>query len=245
MFDLTGKKVLITGASGGIGYQIAKDLVEIGAKVIISGTREEKLKDIKSELGDNVEYIVCNLSDHASVEALAAESLEKFDGIDVLVNNAGITSDGLAMRVKTEDWENVINVNLTSCFILTREILKYMMKKKSGKIINITSVVGVSGNPGQASYCASKAGMIGMSKSIAQEAAARGITVNCIAPGFIATEMTDKLNDTQKDAILSNIPAKAMGNPSDISAAVVYLAAKSGDYVNGQTIHVNGGLYMV
>lgn len=246
MFNLTGKTALITGASGGIGGSIAKALKAHGAKVAISGTNEEKLKALAEELGGDVVIIAANLSDKADVERLAKEAEEKLGGqVDILVNNAGVTKDGLFMRMKDEDFESVINVNLTSTFILTRSIIKGMFKRRYGRIINISSVVGTSGNPGQANYCASKGGLVSMTKSIAQEAASRNITANCIAPGFIATAMTDKLNDQQKEKINETIPAGKMGSPEDIAAAAVYLASEESAYVTGQTIHVNGGMLMV
>lgn len=245
MFDLTGKTALVTGASGGIGGAIAKALKAQGAKVAISGTNVEKLNAVAAEIGDVI-IIPANLSDKADVERLAKEAEEKLGGqVDILVNNAGITKDGLFMRMKDDDFESVINVNLTSTFVLTRAIIKGMFKKRYGRIINISSVVGTMGNPGQANYCASKGGMVSMTKSIAQESGSRNITANCIAPGFIATAMTDKLNDDQKARITGNIPAGKMGSAEDIAAAVVYLASDEAAYITGQTIHVNGGLLMV
>ncbi|MBL4890746.1 MAG: 3-oxoacyl-[acyl-carrier-protein] reductase [Rhizobiaceae bacterium] len=245
MFDLTGKTALVTGASGGIGEAVARALHAQGATVGLHGTREEKLKELAADLGDRTMVFPANLSDRDAVKALAADVLEKMDGLDILVNNAGITRDGLFVRMSDENWDDVLEVNLTSVFRLTREIAYPMMRKKSGRIINITSIVGVTGNPGQANYCAAKAGMIGMSKSLAQEIASRGVTVNCIAPGFIASAMTEALNDKQKDAILGAIPMKKMGEGADIAAAVLYLAAESGRYVTGQTLHVNGGMAMI
>jgi 3-oxoacyl-[acyl-carrier protein] reductase len=246
MFNLSGKTALVTGASGGIGGEIAKALQSAGAKVAISGTNISKLEAVSSELGGNVIIIPANLADKADVERLAKEAEEKLGGqIDILVNNAGITKDGLFMRMKDEDFESVMNVNLTSVFVLSRAVIKGMFKRRSGRIINISSVVGTMGNPGQANYCASKGGLVAMTKSIAIEAASRGITANCIAPGFIETAMTDKLNDEQKARITQNIPAGKMGTPADIAAAAVYLASDAAAYVTGQTIHVNGGLLMV
>ncbi|MGB1361012.1 MAG: 3-oxoacyl-[acyl-carrier-protein] reductase [Alphaproteobacteria bacterium] len=245
MFDLTGKKALVTGATGGLGYAIAKKLHALGAEVVISGTRQEKLEQLASELGERVHVQTANLSDGESVEQLFVKAEELTGGIDILVNNAGITKDGLAMRMKDEDWDAVINVNLTSAFRLSRAAAKAMMKRRYGRIINISSVVGVSGNPGQMNYCASKAGMIGMSKSLAQEIASRGITVNNVAPGFIASDMTEELNDKQKETILSKIPAGAMGNADDIANSVAYLSSDEAGYITGQTIHVNGGMIMV
>lgn len=242
MFDLSGKTALVTGASGGIGGEIAKALKAQGAKVAVSGTNVEKL----NALGEGFIVIAANLSDKADVERLAKEAEEKLGGaVDILVNNAGITKDNLFMRMKDEEFEQVVSVNLTSTFILTRTLIKGMMKKRGGRIINISSVVGHSGNPGQANYCASKGGLTAMTKSIAQELASRNITANCIAPGFIATAMTDKLNDQQKEAINTNIPAGKMGSAEDIAAAAVYLASNESAYVTGQTIHVNGGMLMV
>jgi len=246
MFDLTGKTALITGASGGIGGAIAKALVERGATVALSGTRVEALEKVAAELGGKAVIVPANLSDPASVEALAKTAEEKLGGkVDILVNNAGLTKDGLAMRMKDDDWDSVLDVNLKAAFILTRALLRGMMKNRWGRIISITSVVGVTGNPGQANYAASKAGLIGMSKSLAQEVASRNITVNCVAPGFIATAMTDALNDDQKAAINGRIPAGKMGSSDDIAAAVLYLASQEAGYVTGQTLHVNGGMAMI
>ncbi len=242
MFNLEGKTALVTGASGGIGGAIAKALKERGATVAVSGTNVEKL----NALGEGFIIIPANLSDKADVERLAKEAEEKLGGqIDILVNNAGITKDGLFMRMKDEDFESVMNVNLTSIFVLTRAVIKGMFKKRGGRIINISSVVGTMGNPGQANYCASKGGLVAMTKSIAMEAGSRNITANCIAPGFIETAMTDKLNEDQKGRITQNIPAGKMGTAEDIAASVVYLASDEAAYVTGQTIHVNGGLLMV
>ena len=245
MFDLTGKKAFVTGATGGIGEEIARALHAAGAIVGIHGTREEKLKELAAELGDRVMIFPANLGDRDAVKALAEKVEAEMEGLDILVNNAGITRDGLFVRMSDEDWDNVIEINLTSVFRLTRELAYPMMRRKSGRIINITSIVGVTGNPGQANYCASKAGMIGMTKSLAQEIASRGVTVNCVAPGFIASAMTEKLNDKQKDAIMAAIPMKKMGAGSDIAAAVVYLSSDAGGYVTGQTLHVNGGMAMI
>ncbi len=245
MFDLTGKKALVTGATGGIGEEIAVALHAAGATVAIHGTREEKLNELAARLGDRVMVFPANLSDRDAVKALGQAVEEKTGGLDILVNNAGVTRDGLFVRMSDKDWDDVLEVNLTSVFRLTRELAYPMMRRKGGRIINITSIVGVTGNPGQANYCASKAGMIGMTKSLAQEIASRNVTVNCIAPGFIASAMTDKLNDKQKDAIMSAIPMRRMGAGSDIAAAVVYLASAAGGYVTGQTLHVNGGMAMI
>ena len=245
MFDFTGKKALVTGSSGGLGEAIARMLHAAGATVGIHGTREEKLNEIAAELGDRVIVFPANLSDREAVKELGKKAEEELGGIDILVNNAGITRDGLFVRMSDDDWDNVINVNLTSVFNLTREIAYPMMRRRTGRIINITSIVGVTGNPGQANYCASKAGLIGFTKSLAQEIAPRGVTVNCVAPGFIASAMTDKLNDKQKDAIMSAIPMNKMGSGDDIAAAVAYLASDHAGYVTGQTLHVNGGMAMI
>jgi len=245
MIDLTGKTALITGASGGIGGAIARAFAKAGARVAVSGTRKEVLDSLASELGNGAQGFVCNLSQLETVDNLIKDVEAAFGGIDVLVCNAGITRDNLSMRMKDEEWNEVINVNLTSTFKLIRASLKGMMKKRNGRIITITSVVGVMGNPGQANYCAAKAGLIGMSKSIAQEIASRGVTVNCIAPGFIKTPMTDALNEEQQKRITDNIPAQRFGLPEDIAAAALYLASDGAAYVTGQTIHVNGGLLMV
>jgi len=245
MFNLEGKKALVTGATGGIGAAIAKSLHAAGAEVAISGTRAEKLEELKAELGDRVHVIAANLSDRDSVDQLAKDAAEAMGGVDILVNNAGITKDNLAMRMKDEDWDSVMQVNLESSFRLIKALMRGMMKSRWGRVVNITSVVGVTGNPGQANYCASKAGMIGMSKALAAELASRGITVNCVAPGFIGTPMTDVLTDEQKAAITSGIPSGDLGEPEDIASAVLYLASPEAKYVTGQTLHVNGGLAMI
>ena len=246
MFDLTGMTALVTGASGGIGSSIAKALAAQGATLALSGSNEDKLKAFAAELGGDHKTVVCNLSDPASVDALVPQAVEALGGkIDILVNNAGITRDNLILRMKDEEWTQVISVNLEAAFRLCRAVAKPMMKARFGRIISITSVVGVTGNPGQANYCASKAGIIGMSKSLGQELASRGVTVNCVAPGFIRSAMTDALNDTQKGAILAKIPAGDLGSGEDIGAAVVYLASKEAGYVTGQTLHVNGGMAMI
>ena len=245
MFNLTGKTALITGASGGIGAAIVKALHSAGATIAISGTRQAVLEELKSQIGDNVHVLPCNLSSAEDVEKLVPAAEAAMGSLDILVNNAGITKDGLAMRMKDEDWQSVIDVNLTSNFRLCRAAMRGMMKKRWGRIINITSIVGVTGNPGQVNYVASKAGIIGMTKSIAQELAARNVTANCVAPGFIATPMTDVLNDKQKEAILGRIPAGRMGGPADIAAAVLYLSSDEAGYVTGQTLHVNGGMAMI
>ena len=245
MFDLTGKKALVTGASGGIGEEIAKALHACGAIVGIHGTREEKLNALAAVLGDRVMVFPANLADRAAVKALGEKAEAAMGGIDILVNNAGIARDGLFVRMSDKDWDDVIEVNLTSVMRLTREIAWPMMRRRGGRIINITSIVGITGNPGQANYCASKAGMIGFSKSLAQEIASRNVTVNCVAPGFIASAMTEKLNDKQKEAIMGAIPMKRMGAGNEIAAAVVFLASNEAAYVTGQTIHVNGGMAMI
>lgn len=245
MFDLTGRKALVTGATGGLGEAIARALHAQGAIVGFHGTREEKLKELAAELGDRTFIFPANLSDREAVKALGQKAEEEMGGIDILVNNAGITRDGLFVRMSDEDWDAVLNVNLTSVFNLTRELTHPMMRRRNGRIINITSIVGVTGNPGQANYCASKAGLIGFSKSLAQEIASRNVTVNCIAPGFIESAMTDKLNEKQKEAIMGSIPMKRMGAGGDIAAAVVYLASDEAAYVTGQTLHINGGMAMI
>lgn len=245
MFSLQGKTALVTGATGGIGGAIARTLHAQGATVTISGTRQEKLDELKAELGERVHAIACNLDDGEAVDALPKQAAEAMSGLDILVANAGITKDGLLMRMKDEDWQQVLKINLESYFRLSRAALRGMMKARHGRIIGITSVVGVMGNPGQANYCASKAGMIGFTKSLAQEVAARGVTANCVAPGFIASPMTDALNDQQREAILSKIPANDLGSGEDIAAAVAYLASDEAGYVTGQTLHVNGGMAMI
>ncbi|MFO1121733.1 MAG: 3-oxoacyl-[acyl-carrier-protein] reductase [Hyphomicrobiales bacterium] len=245
MFDLTGKTALVTGATGGIGASIAKILHRAGATVAVSGTRAAVLEQLKGELGERVHVLACNLSDAADVEKLVPAAEAAMGAVDVLVNNAGITRDGLAMRMKDEDWAAVIDVNLTAAFRLARAAMRGMMKKRWGRIVNITSVVGVTGNPGQANYVASKAGIIGLTKSLAQELATRNVTVNAVAPGFIATPMTDVLNDKQREGILARVPAGRLGTPEDIAAAVLYLASEEAGYVTGQTLHVNGGMAMI
>ncbi|CAA7612715.1 3-oxoacyl-(acyl-carrier-protein) reductase [Magnetospirillum sp. LM-5] len=245
MFNLTGKNALVTGASGGIGRAIATTLHQAGATVAIHGTRREALDALAAELGDRVHVLTANLSKSDEVEQLVKDAEAAMGSLDILVNNAGITKDGLVMRMKDEDWDSVIAVNLTAAFRLCRGAIKGMMKRRTGRIVNITSIVGVTGNPGQVNYCASKAGMIGMTKSLAQEVASRGITVNAVAPGFIATAMTDELNDDQKTKLLANIPLGRMGSSEDIAAAVLYLASDQAAYVTGQTLHVNGGMAMI
>lgn len=245
MFDLTGKTALVTGASGGIGAAIAKALHGAGATLAISGTRIEPLEALAAELGDRVHVLPCNLSDAAAVEALPKQAAEAMGRVDILVNNAGITKDNLFMRMSDEEWASVLDVNLTATMRLCKGVVRGMMKARWGRIVNISSIVGATGNPGQANYAASKAGMVGMSKSIAYEVASRGITVNCVAPGFIATAMTDKLTDEQKDKINVQIPAARMGSPEEIAAAVLYLASNEAGYVTGATLHVNGGMAML
>ncbi len=245
MFDLTGKVALVTGATGGIGAAIARALHAQGATVALSGTREAVLTELKGELGDRAEVFVADLADRASVDALVPAVEGKFGRLDILVNNAGITRDNLAMRMKDEEWDQVLEVNLTSGFRLVRAALRGMMKRRAGRIVGITSVVGVTGNAGQANYAAAKAGMIGMTKSLAQEVASRNITVNCVAPGFIETPMTDVLTDKQKEGILGAVPAGRLGTSVEIAAAVVYLAADESAYTTGQTLHVNGGMAMI
>ncbi|HFQ14780.1 MAG TPA: 3-oxoacyl-[acyl-carrier-protein] reductase [Rhodobacteraceae bacterium] len=245
MFDLTGKTALVTGATGGIGGAIAAALHGAGATVTLSGTREEALQNLAAELGERVFVQPCDLTVSAEVDALPARAEELMGGLDILVNNAGLTRDGLFMRMKDADWDLVMQVNLTAAFRLSRAALRGMMKRRFGRIIGITSVVGVTGNPGQGNYAASKAGMIGMTKALAQEVASRGITANCVAPGFIETAMTDGLNDRQRDAILGAIPARRLGTPADVAAACVYLASEEAAYMTGQTLHVNGGMAMI
>ncbi|MDB5477359.1 MAG: fabG [Phenylobacterium sp.] len=246
MFDLTGKTALVTGATGGLGSAIARAFHAQGAHVVLSGTREAVLQELAQELGERTSAVPANLADAAAVDGLV-DAAEAAAGspLDILVANAGITRDGLLMRMKDEDWEAVIKVNLESYFRLSRAATKGMMRRRSGRIIGITSIVGVMGNPGQANYAASKAGMIGFSKSLAQEIATRGVTVNCVAPGFIESPMTDALNEAQKAAILSTIPAGKLGQGADVAAACVYLASQEAGYVTGQTLHVNGGMAMI
>ncbi len=245
MIDLSGKKALVTGATGGLGSAIARRLHAQGAAVALSGTREAVLKELRDELGDRAYVTPANLMDRASLENLPKAAAEAMGGIDILVNNAGITRDNLALRMKDEEWGDVFKTNLEAAFILSRATLRGMMKNRWGRIIAITSVVGVTGNPGQANYAAAKAGLIGMSKSLAQEVASRGITVNCVAPGFILSAMTDALTDDQKARILANIPAGEMGAPDDIAASVAFLASEEARYITGHTLHVNGGMTMI
>ncbi|APO74156.1 3-oxoacyl-(acyl-carrier-protein) reductase nodulation protein NodG [Rhizobium etli 8C-3] len=245
MLDLSGRKALVTGASGGIGEEIARILHKQGAVVGLHGTRVEKLEALANELGHRVKIFPANLSDRDEVKALGVKAEAELEGVDILVNNAGITKDGLFVRMSDEDWDNVIEVNLTAMFRLTRELTHPMMRRRYGRIVNITSVVGVTGNPGQANYCASKAGMIGFTKSLAQEIATRNVTVNCVAPGFIESAMTGKLNDKQKEAIMGAIPMKRMGTGGEVASAVAYLASSEAAYMTGQTLHVNGGMAMI
>jgi len=245
VFDLTGKNALVTGASGGIGGEIAKILHGAGATVGLSGTRVAPLEALAAELGERAHVLPCNLSDAEAVTNLPKQAIAAMGSVDVLVNNAGITRDNLFMRMSDEEWAQVIEVNLTSTMRLCRGVMRGMMKARWGRIINISSIVGATGNPGQANYAASKAGMVGMSKSIAYEVASRGITVNCIAPGFIATPMTDALSDDQKGKINAQIPAGRMGSPEEIAAAALYLASTQAGYVTGATLHVNGGMAML
>tara|TARA_A200000113_G_scaffold34438_1_gene28392 strand:+ start:98 stop:835 length:738 start_codon:yes stop_codon:yes gene_type:complete len=245
MADLMNKNALITGASGGIGSAIARRLHAAGAKVALSGTRQEPLERLANELGERAFILPCNLNDMAAVEALPKQAIDALGSLDILVNNAGITRDNLFMRMSDEEWQTVINVNLTATMKLCKGALRGMMKSRWGRIINISSVVGATGNPGQGNYAASKAGMVGMSKSLAYEVASRGITVNVVAPGFIATAMTDKLADDRKEAILAQIPSGRMGAAEDIASAVGYLASDGAGYVTGSTLHVNGGMAMI
>jgi len=246
MFDLSGRTALVTGASGGIGSAIAKSLSEAGAKVALSGTREGVLEEIRSGLPGEGVVVTANLSDSESVDSLVGRAEEALGGgLDILIANAGITRDKLLMQMKPEDFDDVMNVNLGSYYRLTKSVVRGMMKRRHGRIIGITSIVGVTGNPGQANYCASKAGMIGFTKALAQEVASRGITANCIAPGFIESPMTDVLPDAQKEALLGQIPSGKLGQGSDIASAAVYLASSEAAYVTGQTLHVNGGMAMI
>ncbi len=245
MFDLTGKTALVTGATGGIGGAIARALHAQGATVAISGTRREVLDTLAGEMKDRVHVLPCNLSDSADVEALVPAAEKAMGQLDILVANAGITRDNLFVQLRDEDWNDVINVNLTATFRLARAATKLMMRKRFGRIIAITSVVGVTGNAGQGNYAASKAGLIGMMKSVGAEYARRNVTANCIAPGFIATPMTDALNEKQREAVLGRVPAGRLGTPEDIAAAAVYLASNEAAYVTGQTIHINGGMAMI
>ncbi|WP_299419996.1 3-oxoacyl-[acyl-carrier-protein] reductase [uncultured Shimia sp.] len=245
MFDLTGKTALVTGASGGIGGAIAKALHAAGATVGLSGTRVEPLEALAAELGERAHVLPCNLSDGEAVDALPKQAIAAMGSVDILVNNAGITRDQIFMRMSDDEWQSVIDVNLTSAMRLCRGVMRPMMKARWGRIINVSSIVGATGNPGQVNYAASKAGLVGMTKSIAYEVASRGITANAVAPGFIATAMTDKLNDDQKETINKQIPAARMGSSEEIAAAVLYLASPEAGYVTGSTLHVNGGMAML
>jgi 3-oxoacyl-[acyl-carrier protein] reductase len=246
MFDLSGKTALVTGASGGIGGAIARALHKQGATITLTGTRADALEQLKMSLGARAQAIVAKMDDPAEIDRLAKEAEAAMGGrLDILVNNAGITRDNLSMRMKDEEWDKVLQVNLTGTFRLTRAALRGMMRRRFGRVINITSVVGITGNPGQANYAAAKAGLVGMSKSMAQELASRGITVNCVAPGFIATPMTDVLTEEQKAGILERVPAGRLGNPDEIAAGVVFLASDEAGYVTGQTLHINGGMAMI
>ncbi|MBW6529236.1 3-oxoacyl-[acyl-carrier-protein] reductase [Sphingomonas sp. RRHST34] len=245
MFDLTGMTALVTGASGGIGSAIARGLAAQGARLALSGSNADKLERFRDELGGEHVALACDLSDAAAVDALVPRAVEALGKLDVLVNNAGVTRDNLAMRMKDDEWDQVIRVNLEAAFRLIRAAAKPMMKARFGRVVSITSVVGQTGNPGQANYAASKAGLVGMSKALAQELASRNITVNCVAPGFIRSAMTGVLPEAQKNALLGRIPAGDLGSGEDIAAAVVYLASREAGYVTGQTLHVNGGMAMV
>ena len=245
MFDLTGKTALVTGATGGIGGQIAKDLAANGAEVIITGRNEAALNELAKELGEKAKIVVCDLSKQSEVETLIAKAEEKAGKVDILINNAGLTKDTLMMRMKPEDWDEVLNVNLKAAFILSKDAVRGMIKRRFGRIISIASIVGVVGNAGQANYAASKAGLIAMSKSLALEVASRGITVNCIAPGFIATKMTDAIPEAARNALIAKIPAVRLGMPSDIAAAALFLSSDEASYITGQTLHINGGMAMI
>jgi 3-oxoacyl-[acyl-carrier protein] reductase len=245
MFELTGKRALITGASGGIGGGIAKALHAQGATVGLSGTRREALDALAAELGSNAHVLPCDLSDAADVATLIERAEQAMGETDILVNNAGLTRDNLFARVSDGDWDKVLTVNLTAAFKLSREVLRGMVRRRSGRIISITSVVGITGNPGQSNYVAAKAGLAGMTKALAQEVATRNVTINCVAPGFISTAMTDALNEKQRAMILERVPAKRLGAPADVAAAVVFLASSEAGYITGQTIHVNGGMAMI
>ena len=245
MFDLSGKAALVTGASGGIGGAIARALHKQGATVTLSGTRADALEKLRSELGERAHVVAARMDDAADIDRLLKDAEAAMGKVDILVNNAGITRDNISMRMKDEEWEKVLEVNLTGTFRLTRAAMRGMMRRRFGRVINITSIVGVTGNPGQANYAAAKAGLIGMSKSLAQELASRAITVNCVAPGIIATPMTDVLTDEQKKGILGRVPAGRLGTPDEIAAGVVYLASDEAAYVTGQTLHINGGMAMI
>ena len=245
MFDFKGKKIFITGASGGIGEAIARAFHSQGAVVGLHGTREERLREIGKELKDNYFIFPANLSHRDQLKEFAEKVEQEMGGVDILVNNAGITRDNLFVRMRDEEWDDVLNINLTAIFVLTKSFASAMMRRRNGRIINISSIVGVTGNPGQTNYCATKAGLIGFSKALAQELASRNITVNCVAPGFIECDMTDKLNEKQKEAIMQSIPMKRMGHGKEIAASVLYLASDEAAYVTGQTLHINGGMAMI
>ena len=245
MFDLTDKVVLLTGATGGIGKSVAKEMKKQGAKLILSGTKQNVLNSLSSELGDDTKTIVTDLSSKESIINLAQEAEACFGQIDVLINNAGITADNLFLRMKDEEWDNVININLSASMRLTRQVIKGMLKRKSGRIIFISSIVGYTGNPGQTNYSASKSALVGLTKSIALEVAARGITCNLIAPGFISTPMTDKLTDEQKSKIVVNIPVKRLGRVEDISNGCIFLSSDEASFITGTTLHINGGMSMI
>jgi 3-oxoacyl-[acyl-carrier protein] reductase len=245
MFDLTGKTALVTGATGTIGGSIARTLHAQGATVTISGTRQEALEQLAGELGQRVHVLPCNLAEAAAVDALVTRSEEVMGQLDILVANAGVTRDNLLVQLRDEDWDQVIAINMTATFRLTRAAVRGMMRRRFGRVIAITSVVGTTGNPGQANYVAAKAGIAGMIKAVAAEYAKRGVTANCVAPGFIVTPMTDKLNEKQREVILSKVPANRAGTPDEVAAAVVFLASNEAAYVTGQTLHVNGGMVMI
>ncbi len=245
MFDLTGKNALITGASGGIGGDIARALYDAGATVALSGTRVEPLQALASDLGERAHVLPCNLSDPEAVAALPKQAIEAMGSVDILVNNAGITRDNLFMRMSDDEWQSVIDVNMTATMKLCKGVIRGMMKARWGRIVNISSIVGATGNPGQTNYAASKAGMVGFSKALAHEVATRGITVNAVAPGFITTAMTEKLTEEQRAGLLQQVPAGRMGEPSEVAAAVLYLASPEAGYVTGSTLHVNGGMAML
>ena len=244
MYDFTERKILITGSSRGIGRRIAEDFISFGAKVLITGTNEALLREVKDELGSHCHYVRCNFSNAEEINSLFDEAVKKFGFIDTLINNAGITRDGLFLRMSNMDWMEVLNINLNSAFLLSQLMIKPMIKNRFGRIINISSIVGTTGNAGQTNYAASKAAMVGFSKSLAIEVANRNITVNSIAPGYIQTEMTDKLSEDQREAIVSRIPSKKIGMPKDVSNLAVFLSSLQAEYITGQTIHVNGGMYM-
>jgi len=245
LFDLSGKGALVTGASGGIGAAIARALHANGASVALSGTRVERLEELAADLGERSHVVPADLSDGAAVDALPAAAAEALGSLDILINNAGLTRDNLAMRMKDDEWQAVLDVNLTAAFRLSRGVLRGMMKSRWGRIVSVTSVVGATGNPGQVNYAASKAGLTGMTKALAQEVASRGITVNCVAPGFIETAMTDALSEAQREAIMARIPAARLGTADDVGVCALFLASDEAGYVTGQTIHVNGGMAMI